>query len=195
MGFVAVDDIAASALALLTSETKLNGEAHLIIGPEILSHDEVGNLKSKLWAIVRLTMIIDCRPFIGWSRSENRARESFAGGSSQTASIAWCSRPPHCSKPGDKYFIRAGKFKKASNMNYCLDFSLRVEREFLRLRKAHCAELGIDDFAIDVDEEYELYEQARDSTIKSDGGKMKAADLDGLTAWWATPVEQSMTEQ
>lgn len=41
MGFVAVDDIAASALALLTSKSQLNGEAHLIIGPEVVTHDEV----------------------------------------------------------------------------------------------------------------------------------------------------------
>lgn len=41
MGFVAVDDIAAVALTLLTSKSNLNGDAHLIIGPEVLTHDEV----------------------------------------------------------------------------------------------------------------------------------------------------------
>lgn len=44
MGFVAVDDIAAAALALLASKSKLNGDAHLIIGPELLTHDEVKSM-------------------------------------------------------------------------------------------------------------------------------------------------------
>lgn len=33
------------------------------------------------------------------------------------------ARPPH----GKAGFVRAGRFKKASNMNYCLDVSRRVE--------------------------------------------------------------------
>jgi hypothetical protein len=32
--------------------------------------------------------------------------------------IGWCSRPPHCTEEGEKFFLRKGKFKKASNMNY-----------------------------------------------------------------------------
>ncbi|KAI6133008.1 glycosyl transferase family group 2-domain-containing protein [Pisolithus croceorrhizus] len=40
--------------------------------------------------------------------------------------IGWVARPPHDSSPGG--FKRAGRFKKASNMNYGLDLSLKLER-------------------------------------------------------------------
>lgn len=38
--------------------------------------------------------------------------------------IGWVARPPH----GKDGYIRAGRFKKASNMNFCLNVSLRVEK-------------------------------------------------------------------
>ncbi|KAG1733862.1 glycosyl transferase family group 2-domain-containing protein [Suillus paluster] len=41
-----------------------------------------------------------------------------------THGIGWIARPKH----GHQGFIRAGRFKKASNMNYALDISLRLER-------------------------------------------------------------------
>lgn len=43
--------------------------------------------------------------------------------------IGWCSRPKHQynRRKNKDGFNRRGKFKKASNLNYCLDFSLRVE--------------------------------------------------------------------
>ncbi|KAG2137157.1 uncharacterized protein EDB93DRAFT_1041085, partial [Suillus bovinus] len=37
--------------------------------------------------------------------------------------IGWIARPRH----GHQGFIRAGRFKKASNMNYALDVSLRLK--------------------------------------------------------------------
>lgn len=40
--------------------------------------------------------------------------------------IGWVARPPHSNEPDG--FKRAGRFKKASNMNYALQFSLRVEK-------------------------------------------------------------------
>jgi hypothetical protein len=44
-------------------------------------------------------------------------------------SIGWVARPKHNASPvkGEELFIRAGKFKKASNMNYALHVSGRVE--------------------------------------------------------------------
>jgi hypothetical protein len=45
--------------------------------------------------------------------------------------IGWVARPPHDSRPGG--FKRTGSFKKASNMNYGLALSLKME--------AHLAEL------------------------------------------------------
>jgi hypothetical protein len=43
--------------------------------------------------------------------------------------IGWIARPRHNPKPtdGSAPFIRPGKFKKASNMNYALDVSIRIE--------------------------------------------------------------------
>ncbi|KAI9813297.1 MAG: hypothetical protein M1827_004239 [Pycnora praestabilis] len=45
--------------------------------------------------------------------------------------IGWVARPKHNPKPadGEAVFIRAGKFKKASNMNYALITSNRVEEK------------------------------------------------------------------
>ena len=40
--------------------------------------------------------------------------------------IGWTARPGHSSKPDG--FKRAGKFKKASNMNYGLNISLKLEK-------------------------------------------------------------------
>ncbi|KAL8947354.1 MAG: hypothetical protein Q9222_006358 [Ikaeria aurantiellina] len=45
--------------------------------------------------------------------------------------IGWVARPKHKPKPaeGETLFIRAGKFKKASNMNYAMAVSARVEEK------------------------------------------------------------------
>lgn len=85
--------------------------------------------------------------------------------------IGWCARPAH----GQDGFVRRGKFKKASNMNYCLSFSLRVEDELLRLmkEKADRTDRSQEDFSIE--EENELYDQAVATILESDGGKTWAA--------------------
>jgi hypothetical protein len=100
-----------------------------------------------------------------------RARKAFY----ELNHIGWCSRPPHCTKEGDNFFIRKGKFKKASNMNYCLDFSIRVEDEMLKLTEATCAERGCTKEDLSIEEEDELYEQARNTIVERDGGKTWAA--------------------
>ncbi|KAJ9607886.1 hypothetical protein H2200_007965 [Cladophialophora chaetospira] len=100
--------------------------------------------------------------------------------------IGWCSRPAHkerkkakrgAPQPEDDgtYFIRKGKFKKASNMNYCLDFSLRVEDEYLENIKRICQQRGCTEESIDPEEEFQIYEQARDSVIEKDNGRTWAA--------------------
>ncbi len=43
--------------------------------------------------------------------------------------IGFVARPPH----GKAGFLRAGRFKKASNMNYCLEISRQVETIMLVL--------------------------------------------------------------
>lgn len=42
--------------------------------------------------------------------------------------IGWVARPPH-DPHGDRPFVRRGKFKKASNMNYAMSVSRRVEEK------------------------------------------------------------------
>lgn len=82
-------------------------------------------------------------------------------------SIGWCARPRH----GADGFQRKGKFKKASNMNYGLRFSLRVEDELLRLMKLKTEAEGRSQESLSIDEEEELYQQALQTIIDADGGK------------------------
>lgn len=53
--------------------------------------------------------------------------------------IGWVSRPRHNPKPdveaGEKVFLRRGKFKKASNMNYALHVSNRVEERLSKITR------------------------------------------------------------
>ncbi|KAF2205964.1 hypothetical protein GQ43DRAFT_384692 [Delitschia confertaspora ATCC 74209] len=86
--------------------------------------------------------------------------------------IGYCSRPAQNTNQDDpNYFIRKGHFKKASNMNYCLDFSLRVEDELLRLISETCRARGCTQDDLTIEDEDKLYEQARESTVAQDGGK------------------------
>lgn len=80
--------------------------------------------------------------------------------------IGWCARPAH----GQDGFVRAGKFKKASNMNYCLNFSLGVEDELLRLMKEKSEREERPEQELSVEEEQELYEQALETMLEEDGG-------------------------
>ena len=51
--------------------------------------------------------------------------------------IGWVARPKHNPKPadGEAPFIRAGKFKKASNMNYAMAVSARVEERLVNIHR------------------------------------------------------------
>ncbi|KAI4145989.1 MAG: hypothetical protein LQ341_002212 [Variospora aurantia] len=51
--------------------------------------------------------------------------------------IGWVARPKHNPKPaeGERAFIRAGKFKKASNMNYAMAVSARVEEKLVNVQR------------------------------------------------------------
>lgn len=89
--------------------------------------------------------------------------------------IAWVSRPKHCTKPGPDFFLRKGKFKKASNMNYCLEFAGRVEDEFLRLLKDRAKERFCTEAEISVDEEEDLLEEARQTMQEQDNGRTWSA--------------------
>ncbi|KIW40901.1 hypothetical protein, variant 2 [Exophiala oligosperma] len=53
--------------------------------------------------------------------------------------IGWVARPKHNPSPnvqdGEKAFIRPGKFKKASNMNYAMNISARIEDGLARVSR------------------------------------------------------------
>ncbi|KAF5353817.1 hypothetical protein D9758_010571 [Tetrapyrgos nigripes] len=59
--------------------------------------------------------------------------------------IGWVARPPHGSDggvEGGEKFVRAGRFKKASNMNYGLALSLRMEEKIRELEAREGGEGG-----------------------------------------------------
>ncbi|PBK87934.1 hypothetical protein ARMGADRAFT_1034243 [Armillaria gallica] len=57
--------------------------------------------------------------------------------------IGWVGRPGHSSEPDG--FKRAGRFKKASNMNYGLALSLKLEEKLIELEASEKAGTGSDD--------------------------------------------------
>ncbi|PHH74648.1 hypothetical protein CDD82_4832 [Ophiocordyceps australis] len=69
--------------------------------------------------------------------------------------IGWVSRPKH---NGDEGFVRKGKFKKASNMNFGLNISQKVEAYLQEIVDARVAEHGTD--MIDEADEATMYEAA-----------------------------------
>lgn len=68
-------------------------------------------------------------------------------------------------------FERKGKFKKASNMNYGLAFSNRVEDEMSRLLTVECERRGCADADLTVDEDEEIYQQALQNVLAEDEGR------------------------
>ncbi|KAF9484563.1 hypothetical protein BDN70DRAFT_797466 [Pholiota conissans] len=70
--------------------------------------------------------------------------------------IGWIARPPHSNDPDG--YKRAGRFKKASNMNYGLLLTLRMEKHILALEAAeYDGELSLEDKALElaIEETYE----------------------------------------
>jgi hypothetical protein len=88
----------------------------------------------------------------------------------QQHNIGWVARPPH----GKNGFVRGGRFKKASNLNYALDFTLRVEDELLGLINARAEELGCTPHDLTAEEENKLYEQALETMLERDEGRTMA---------------------
>lgn len=68
------------------------------------------------------------------SEDEARARQEFY----DEHSIGWVARPRHDPRGdhGPEPFIRRGKFKKASNMNYALWISNRVEDKLVKIQRS-----------------------------------------------------------
>ncbi|KAJ7583871.1 glycosyl transferase family group 2-domain-containing protein [Mycena floridula] len=77
--------------------------------------------------------------------------------------IGWVARPPHSTKPDG--FFRAGRFKKASNMNYGLRLSLKLEAKLRELESSERKGLvfedrqSLEDMALDMAIQ-EMYEES-----------------------------------
>ncbi|KAF5554620.1 hypothetical protein FMEXI_1902 [Fusarium mexicanum] len=68
-------------------------------------------------------------------------------------------------------FQRRGKFKKASNMNYGLAFSNRVEDEIARLTQLECEQRGCTEADLTVDDDNLLYDRALANMLTEDNGR------------------------
>lgn len=86
------------------------------------------------------------------SEEDRRARIEFYADNS----IGWVARPKH----GENGFLRRGKFKKASNMNFALMISCKVEEKLQRINRT--PEWSQNDEAL-------AYEQALKEVLEEDG--------------------------
>ncbi|RYP89456.1 hypothetical protein DL769_000007 [Monosporascus sp. CRB-8-3] len=97
------------------------------------------------------------------SEEDKNARREFY----DEHNIGWVSRPPHNPNPqdGSRPFLRRGKFKKASNMNYALMVSNRIEEKLKQFQRtpewtqAH---------------EQEAYKQCLQQVLEEDEGRTLA---------------------
>ncbi|KAK5552879.1 hypothetical protein LTR46_008954 [Exophiala xenobiotica] len=80
--------------------------------------------------------------------------------------IGWVARPKHNPTPklesGEKAFVRPGKFKKASNMNYAMNVSARIEDKLSTLQRH--------DGWTQQDED-QVYQEMLDEILKEDQGR------------------------
>ncbi|KAK5077918.1 hypothetical protein LTR64_003679 [Lithohypha guttulata] len=92
---------------------------------------------------------------------EAAARRTFY----EDNNIGWVARPKHLPKgdsEGKNIFVRAGKFKKASNMNYAMNVSARIEDAMIDVQR----ETGWTQ-----DDEDALYEQCLGQILDDDQGR------------------------
>jgi len=95
------------------------------------------------------------------SPEEADARREFY----EDNNIGWVARPKHQPKgdaDGNDVFVRAGKFKKASNMNYALNVSNRIEEAMSAVHK---------EGSWNQDDEDALYQQCLAQIIEDDEGR------------------------
>lgn len=91
---------------------------------------------------------------------EAQARREFY----DESNIGWVSRPKHNPKPddGSRPFLRRGKFKKASNMNYAMMVSNRVEEKLMQVERTP---------NWTQDDEQAAYEQCLADVLREDDGR------------------------
>ena len=78
--------------------------------------------------------------------------------------IGWVARPPH-KKDG---FLRAGRFKKASNMNFAMNLAYNVEERLSQVERTEAW--------TDADEDA-AYEEVLEQVVKEDGYAWAAGDI------------------
>ena len=86
--------------------------------------------------------------------------------------IGWVARPKH---NGEEGFVRKGKFKKASNMNFALNVSQKVEARLQETVDARVAADGSD--LVDESEEAEMYEAALNCVLEENPLAMAGGDI------------------
>ena len=94
------------------------------------------------------------------SEAEQQERKDFY----EEHNIGWVARPKHGAvvREGQAPFLRAGKFKKASNMNYCMQVSARVEEKLRVIERGP---------GWNNDREVEAYERALAEVVEEDEGR------------------------
>ncbi|KAK3378037.1 glycosyl transferase family group 2-domain-containing protein [Podospora didyma] len=85
--------------------------------------------------------------------------------------MGWVARPKH----GQDGFQRKGKFKKASNMNFALNISQKVEQYLQEMVGAKCAAEGTD--VIDEQEEEDMYQLALARALKENPKAQAAGNI------------------
>jgi hypothetical protein len=86
--------------------------------------------------------------------------------------IGWVARPKH---NGEEGFVRKGKFKKASNMNFALNISQKVEAHMQAIAEARMAEKETD-LVTDAEEE-EMYQTALARALEENPLAMADGDI------------------
>ncbi|KAK4556617.1 hypothetical protein LTR86_006188 [Recurvomyces mirabilis] len=94
------------------------------------------------------------------SEEEARERQDFY----DENNIGWVARPKHNPKPfeGEEVFLRRGKFKKASNMNYAMWVSNRIEDRLNNIQRHD---------TWSQEDEAEAYRRALSAVVEEDQGR------------------------
>lgn len=91
--------------------------------------------------------------------------------------IGWVARPKH----GDDGYLRKGKFKKASNMNFALNISQKVEAHMQEAVDAKCAEKpgfkDTDPLMLEENELEEIYEQCLQRVLTDEPRAMAGGNI------------------
>lgn len=103
------------------------------------------------------TIFVNDDGFAYMTEAEQQERINFY----HDNNIAWVARPKNNSECG---YVRKGRFKKASNMNFALNVANKVEDELLRLLGDSLEKSDM----VDALEEETLYEQALALVVESD---------------------------